>query len=1004
MTNPAGARLEYSNMAISETWTAERDRISIKITDSLSGRSRAMICEISNPKNSKDSIYVPYLRVRVIESRTGLVIFLGRIEASENFENNQGIYVHRITARDYSQDLLMQAVDKDYSKSYSYFDYPAGAGTDDPSDANLIFNSTPGYFAGITAGSDIEIRSGSDTAVGWYIVTAIDTINHKYLLLSTPCRTAATAVTDINFRAYSAVYTPMLRSDLISQIAFDYSFLGNLDVISGILPSTTGTEVLRDFTKSGKSPMQIINELASEEPWDSTPTPAGYGYDFYVDDAQILRYFKRGTIFSGLSVIFGVAQSASIKSMLPGYTFSTQPNELVTKVTCYGTDSDGVEQYGVAENTAAESTYKVVRERVAYIGGTSMDGTTLVEYLTNKANSLLNSDQPIVTRGEFQIVGYPIYGDTPTLVRVGEKIYIECAPLGIADWFLITEVLYSEPDGLSTIQVLLDCTARTHSPLDLNSILTELKNNANQSVTSARLGDLLIGDTQINNISISKLITGSLNAKAVILSGAGAVVSDFPSTARVEFTHKGLEAYDATSTRHFFVNAATGYMEEPTSGGGLTRISGDSAPALGGNLNASGRIIFFMSHEKIYNFADTLNIYNLSGAVNILGTGTTALQIGSLHGTATMVASSGYGVTIGAGGGGISPEINDLRLETGAGSGDIVLLPNSGFSYLGKGRLTGALDTRGYNIYCKSGASLNITAGASGDGAVAYINSLNLSAYAGSGDVIIRPNSGFTYIYNGRLNGSDLNTFSYGIYSNSGYGLSITAGISGGVSYPITNDLRLTTKEGSGNIIINPNSGFTHIYNGKLATNINLNTYNLNTISGYGITIAAGKVGTTTDATNLRLESLKDIYLNANSGNIFIQNASGYTYINNPRIYGGLDLYGSTLKDSYTGSVAVNNPSYTLTYSTHYIGSTYTNSTKLRFVMASINVYYNEIVTAYVYYSGGLKNVGEIYNSYNGTYEMTMQLCFFVPPGATYELDSTDVHSTVERWAEIDLF
>jgi len=54
MSPTIGSTFYYDDSGV---WVEETSKIHINIEDSLDGRSRILIVDISNPKNTKDSIY-----------------------------------------------------------------------------------------------------------------------------------------------------------------------------------------------------------------------------------------------------------------------------------------------------------------------------------------------------------------------------------------------------------------------------------------------------------------------------------------------------------------------------------------------------------------------------------------------------------------------------------------------------------------------------------------------------------------------------------------------------------------------------------------------------------------------------------------------------------------------------------------------------------------------------------------------------------------------------------
>lgn len=110
----AGMSLYWSDGSTPEFWTEETAKLKITINDTIAGRTRLMTAVISNQKNSKEADYPQYRRVKVVEKRTGLIIFKGRVEVSDPSYSNSYGQILTVTARDYSAELFEQKVNRNY--------------------------------------------------------------------------------------------------------------------------------------------------------------------------------------------------------------------------------------------------------------------------------------------------------------------------------------------------------------------------------------------------------------------------------------------------------------------------------------------------------------------------------------------------------------------------------------------------------------------------------------------------------------------------------------------------------------------------------------------------------------------------------------------------------------------------------------------------------------------------------------------------------------------------
>ncbi len=610
-----GTRLYYSKGGTPEQWKEERARIKISITDNITGRARILKAVISDPRNIKESLYTPYKRVKIVEYSTGLTIFLGRIEISEPKYDSQFGQILQITARDYSNELIERKVSSDYSSSPGASKRSA-----------LIDQVIQDYRYGASSiTTNIEESGSSDTLTRNYTRTgrfplelieelakedpwtdATWSANGKVYVYNGSTYTDETTdadddgAADVSLMNGATHYLYLGQNNPFIGATFDLSTNGNYGTVTweyynGASWAALTTSENYDFTADGSEKWSLPPDWATvavnstTKYWvrcsvASVTTQAiattiscirGFGYDYYVDDNQVFQYFRRGSkpsggpTANGLTVALGEAPSTSKRAMLADYNFSDQPAELVTRVTVYGTDTDGTNVSCTETNSDLETELEVIKEKEEYVWGADMDNTTLTTYCTNRAKALLNyKGTDSLIRGTFKIVKYPYYGSagSETLVRVGDLVHITCAPKSIDDDFLVLEVKYEEPNGISTIKVVSNIYGRSFSPFETASILSGLRSGADINLSSAKIGDLFVGNAQIGSLEASKITTGTLSANVQITVGSGtSALGTAMSGARVQILSTGIKAYDSSGNQRVQIsNDGSGWFGSST--------------------------------------------------------------------------------------------------------------------------------------------------------------------------------------------------------------------------------------------------------------------------------------------------------------------------------------------------------------------------------------------------------------------------------------------------------
>ena len=105
----SGVSVYYSNGGTPETWTLETQKVELSITDTVSKRINTAVIKIVDPLNVKVAVYTPYLRMKLVDSKTNRTIFVGIIEVSQP-KYESGMQFLYITLVDYLKHLAMNKV------------------------------------------------------------------------------------------------------------------------------------------------------------------------------------------------------------------------------------------------------------------------------------------------------------------------------------------------------------------------------------------------------------------------------------------------------------------------------------------------------------------------------------------------------------------------------------------------------------------------------------------------------------------------------------------------------------------------------------------------------------------------------------------------------------------------------------------------------------------------------------------------------------------------------
>jgi len=602
-----GTRFYYSMGGTPEQWREENARIGLTISDSIAGRTRLMSVLISNPRNIKESIYTPYLRVKLVEYLTGLTIFLGRLEFSEPIWDRDYGQLLKVTARDYSYELFERKVSSDYS------------GAPHKRSAVITHLIEDYRYNSSSITTNIEVSGSSDTIARNYTKTGrLPMEIVEELAKEDPWTDATWSGAGKVWTYIGSTWTdkttdaddPGVADVPLMNGISDYLYLGQNNPFIGAnftLSTPTvnyGTITWQYWSGSWTALTKLNNydfEATGEEKWalpsDWTTTSVnsitkywvrcyvstistqavasviacirGFGYDYYVNDSQVFQYFRRcskptgGPSVNGLTIALGEAQTTSKKAMMQDYSFSDSPAEIVTRVTVYGTDSTGTAVSYTETDSTLEASLEVIKAKEEFVWGAEMTNAALLIYCTNRAKALMSyKGTETLIRGEFRTPRYPYFGvaGSETLVRVGDLIHIHCSPRSINDDYLVLEVNYEEPSSITKIKILSNIYGRSYSPFETTSILQGLRSGADLIVSSAKISDLIVGNAMIGSLDASKITSGDIATDRLTANAAngvnGGVLNISASRINISGSTTFSSGYDPTVKTTTFVQTS----------------------------------------------------------------------------------------------------------------------------------------------------------------------------------------------------------------------------------------------------------------------------------------------------------------------------------------------------------------------------------------------------------------------------------------------------------------
>jgi hypothetical protein len=484
---PAGAKLYYSIGGSPEIWRKETARTKIKLTDAIAGRSRIVSITLANPKNSKDSLYTIFKRIKVVDHITNQIFFLGRVNVSNSGWDPELGLVLNISAQDYMYELTTRYCTTNYSTAIPKSTMVSQIVSSNSTAGSLSLDIEPGLplekitrnFATSNKKCTEAIEEiAVDDGIYCPGEGSIGTPGFTLSIINYPV-----AATQWIFNMGTMTFKPAIYPFLpASSVAIGDTFAFNASVPDGARITITIMDVLNN-TLQQVIDLPVANYKSyvydySKEYYSGIYT---IGCDYRVRDSQVFEYFPRGSrpiggTANGLTISLMDTSGDQLKRMLSDYNFSSSPKDIITHVICRGQDANGTKLEASATNAVLESTYGI---RTEYID--SVYGTTTQAFLNTRANSLLTVFGKTIKRGTCKIMGYPIYkiGSTYYIVRAGDIIHIHNVLQSIDQDYLVVSLEYEEPTFITKFELL-----------DLSNYGRELPPSLGGSLSASDIGDL----------------------------------------------------------------------------------------------------------------------------------------------------------------------------------------------------------------------------------------------------------------------------------------------------------------------------------------------------------------------------------------------------------------------------------------------------------------------------------------------------------------------------------
>lgn len=574
------------------------DVTEFRISDTIQNRVSAAEIYVLDPKNTEANYYSAYQQIKIEEGQTGdnNIIFFGRIdEIVPNFSSQYGQTI-KLTCRDYLAELTERALNTNFAadtRSEQIKDIFSGYATttftqdieasgssgtvardtrnsqtaplalieefasEDPW-TNTTWDSAAGAVWRWTPSSWTDNTVEADSSAGTPFAIFSSTASYRYFGRNNPFVGLEFDLQTLgNYGTITWQYWNKAASawtDLTLTQSYDFTADGS---VQWNIPAEWGTRTITNGDPHAGAPPNAtsrywvranVSAITTDATANSIVIIQGNGYDYYLDyttDPQTFKYFRRGSLpdygprTRGLTLEYAGTDGDQISSYAADYSFMQIPFEIITRVIARGVDSTGTNVSYSVTDTELETSLGLVKEHLEYLYGS----VTEADCETRAKSILYNRNKAIIRRGEVTIPFYPkyTYSGTTYLVRAGHLVRVKCSPQSIDEDMLVQEVVYHEPSCMAGLKLMSNAWGRGYGNELTNSIIQLRETN---SISTARIGDLIVGSAVIASCSIGALTVGELGAIGTIGAGGGWVTGS--SGARVEIDSSGIRCYNSS--------------------------------------------------------------------------------------------------------------------------------------------------------------------------------------------------------------------------------------------------------------------------------------------------------------------------------------------------------------------------------------------------------------------------------------------------------------------------
>ena len=564
----------YSNNAISETWT-NKEFAAFKITDSIQSRVSCLEISIPDPVNVNASLFFKYQRVKIVEQQTGSskVLFLGRVDEIVPVYDSDYGQIIKLTCRDYLAEFVERALDYNYTAALRSVHVNTITGTGAGGYASTAFTRSI-TASGSSSTVARDTRNGQLTPLAlieefaaedpwtnstWNSPTGAVWRWEPSSWTNNTVEADSSGGTPFAMFSSAASYRYFGRNNPFGGLEFDLATNGSYGSIAweywnSVTSAWTALNVtlVYTFTADGIVLWDIPAEwntrtITNGDPHSGAPPDGtsrywvraktvsivtdatinsivivqGNGYDYYIDwstSPQTIYYYRRGSLpangprTNGLTIEYAGTESDTVRAMTANYSFYEIPRELITRVTARGVDSTGTNVTYTETNAALETEVGMVKEHLEYMYGS----VTTADCQVRAQAILYNKGRSSIKRGAVSFFRAPYYVITGTtyILRAGQLVRVKCSPRSLDEDFLCIEVVYAEPECVTSLNLLSNSWGRGCGVTDLVNNLIQLRETG--SLSTARIGDLIVGNAAIASCSITKLTIGTLGEMGTI--------------------------------------------------------------------------------------------------------------------------------------------------------------------------------------------------------------------------------------------------------------------------------------------------------------------------------------------------------------------------------------------------------------------------------------------------------------------------------------------------------